>query len=199
MPSAAPMRRNSCAAAWKARLRICLGSSRMPLTWRLSRHSMPIRWPSRWAWPSARSAPSSSTNSGTMPSSIFRPRRLDAVVVGDLEAPGEDVAQQSEGLALRLRRGAAAEEEEALGARLAPGLELVEQPALADAGVGDHGDGGQLALGEQPLEGGLQRLELGVAADHPRRHAFDAAAADAKAARLGAQHQVALDRRRPRP
>ena len=70
-------------------------------------------------------------------------RRLDAVVVGDLEAPGDDVAQQSEGLALRLRRGAAAEEEEALRARVAPGCELVEQPALADAGIGHHGDGGE--------------------------------------------------------
>ena len=120
-------------------------------------------------------------------------RRLDAVVVGDLEAPGDDVAQKSERLALRLRRGAAAEEEEALGARVAPGRELVEQAALADAGIGHHGDGGEVAIDEQPLEGVLQRLELGVAADHPCRDAFDAAAAEAKAPGLGAQHQIALD------
>ena len=72
--------------------------------------------------------------------------------------------------------------------------ELVEQPALADAGIGHHADGGETAIDEQPLEGVLKRLELGVPADHPRRHAFDAAAAEAKAPRLGAQHQVALDR-----
>ena len=48
-------------------------------------------------------------------------RRLDAVVVGDLEAPGEDVAQQAEGLALRLRRGAAAEED-----RSAPGARRLQ-------------------------------------------------------------------------
>ena len=121
-------------------------------------------------------------------------RRLDAVVVADLEAPGQDVAQQSERLALRLRRGAAAEDEEAFRTRIAPGRELVEQTALADAGIGHHADRGETAIDEQPLEGVLQRLEFGVAADHPGRDAFDAAAAEAKAARLRAQHEVALDR-----
>src|SRR5687767_3308791 len=41
---------------------------------------------------------------------------FDAVVVGDLEAPGDDVAQESEGLALRLRRRAAAKDKEVLRA-----------------------------------------------------------------------------------
>ena len=81
-----------------------------------------------------------------MPSFHLPARGLDAVVVGDLKAPGEDVAQQTKGLAPGLRRGAAAKEDEALGPRLAPGLELVQQPALADAGVGDHGDGRELAF-----------------------------------------------------
>ena len=67
-------------------------------------------------------------------------RRLEAVVVADLEAPGQDVAQQPERLALGLRRGAAAKEEEAFRTRVAPGRELVEQTALADAGIGHHAD-----------------------------------------------------------
>ena len=49
------------------------------------------------------------------------------------------------------------------------------------------------AVDEQPLEGVLQRFELGIAADHPGRDALDAAAAEPKAARLRAQHEVALD------
>src|SRR6478609_3495940 len=75
-------------------------------------------------------------------------RRLDAVVVSDLESPRDDIAQESEGLALRLRCGVAAEEEEALRARVTPGRELVEQAALADAGIGNHGDGGEIAIDE---------------------------------------------------
>ena len=74
-------------------------------------------------------------------------RGLDAVVVGDLQVPGEDVAQESVGLALGLRSGAAAEDGEPLWTRFAPGRELVKQPALADAGVGHHGDGGEIAFG----------------------------------------------------
>ena len=99
---------------------------------------------------------------------------------------------KTEGLPLRLRRGAAAEEDKALWACVAPGRELVEQPALADAGIGHHGDGGQIAIDEQPLEGVLKRFEFGVPADHPRRHAFDAARDDPKRARLRTGDQVAL-------
>ena len=54
---------------------------------------------------------------------------------------------------------------------------------------------GRIDVLEESLEGGLQRFEFGVAADHARRHAFDAACADAQDARLGAAHQPALDGR----
>ena len=40
----------------------------------------------------------------------------------------------------------------------------------------------------------LQSVEFGVAADHARLDAFDAARGDAKRARLGAQHEVGDDR-----
>ncbi len=124
----------------------------------------------------------------------LRPGNRDRVVVGDLETPGQDIAQQAEGLSARLRRGPAAKEEEALGSRFAPALEFVQQPALADAGVGHHRDGGQPALVEQSLEGGLKRSEFGLATDHAGGHAFDAAAGDAEVARFGPPHQVAVDR-----
>src|SRR6476469_8331321 len=58
-------------------------------------------------------------------------RSLDAVVVGDLESPGDKFAQQAEGLPLRLRCGVAAEGDKALWACVGPGRELMEQPALA--------------------------------------------------------------------
>ena len=48
---------------------------------------------------------------------------------------------------------------------------------------------------EQPVERRLQHFELGVAADHLRGHAFDAARADAEGPWLGAQDEVALHRR----
>jgi len=112
----------------------------------------------------------------------------------DLQVRGDDVAQQPERLALRLRRGSAAKASEALRARVAPRGELVEQPALADACIGDDADDGEPALAEQPLERVLERLELGVAPDHVRRDAFDAATAETKAPRLRAQHEVAPDR-----
>jgi hypothetical protein len=134
---------------------------------------MPIRWPSRWAWPSPGRAVARQEQRHHALLELAA-RGLDAVVVGDLEAPGEDVAQEAERLALRLRRGVAAEEDEAFRARVAPARELVEQAALAEAGIGHDADRGEAAVDEQPLEGLLQRLELGVAADHARGHAFDA-------------------------
>ena len=103
---------------------------------------MPIKWPSMWAWPSARSGPSSREEQRDDARFHLPACDLDAFVVGNLEAPDEDVAQQAERLALRLRRGAAAKEMEAFGTRMGPCLELTEQSALADAGVrhdGDHG------------------------------------------------------------
>ena len=67
---------------------------------------------------------------------------VDAFVVGNLETPYQDVAQETEGLVLGLRRGATAKEMEALRTRLSPRLEFAEQPALADAGIRDNGDHG---------------------------------------------------------
>ncbi len=95
-----------------------------------------------------------------------------------------------------LQRGAATEKQEALGAGAGPGGEFVEQPALAHAGFAHHVHRGEAALPEQLLVGRQQGLELGIAADHARGHAFDAARGHAEVARLGTLHQVGLHRQR---
>ena len=134
------------------------------------------------------------TKSGTMPCSIFARAASTLSSSAIWKRQARMSRSRPKGWPCGLRRGAAAEDIEALGPRLGPGFELVEQPALADAGLGDHGDDGQTAVSaEHALEGVLQRLELGVAADHAGGDAFDAAGADAKGARLGAQHEVAVD------
>ncbi len=87
--------------------------------------------------PSARSGPSWQ-NSGTMPASIF----LRAASRPSSSAIWKRQAMRSrnrpEACVPGLWRGAASKEQEALGPRLAPGLEFGQQPALADAGVGHH-------------------------------------------------------------
>ena len=118
---------------------------------------------------------------------------VDAVAVADLQPSGDDVAQQAVGLVLGQRVGTALEDVERLGPGFTPGLELVEQPALAQAGLADHGDQRRPALNEQAQEGALQCGEFTIAADHARLDTLDAAAGNAKRARLGAPHQVGGD------
>ena len=117
-----------------------------------------------------------------------------AVAVADLQVPGQHVAQQAERAALRLRVGAALEARGRRRERREPALELVQQPALADARVGHHRDGGVAAIGIQPFDRSLQRLQFRVAADHAGLDAFDPARAAAQAARLGPHDEVGDDR-----
>ena len=102
-------------------------------------------------------------------------RIVHAVAVGDAQLPGERVAQQAEGLAGGLRGGAAAQDAHAAARGRQPTLELAQQSALADSGLGDHRDHRQSPLGDHARKRVLQRGELGVAADHARVHTFDAA------------------------
>ena len=124
---------------------------------------------------------------------LFRQRH--AVAIGDLQAPGQHVAQQPTGLVARLRVGTALEQAEGLGARIGPVLELAHQAALADAGFGHHRDGHQPALREHAQEGGLQLRQFGVTPDHARGHALDAARRHTERARSGTQHEHAGDGR----
>ena len=117
-------------------------------------------------------------------------RLAHAVAVDDVQPPCQHVAQQAERAALGLRIGPALEQRETGVPGFGPALELVQQPALADARVGDHGDGAQPLLDLHPLERVLQRQQLRVASDHAGLDALDAAGAGAKGARPDAQHQV---------
>jgi hypothetical protein len=101
----------------------------------------PIRCPSRWACPCDASAPSSSRKSGTMPCSSL----LRAVSMLSSSAMRKRHAKTSrrspKGWPCPCGVARTAKEDEALRARIAPAGELVQQAALAEAGVADHRDG----------------------------------------------------------
>ena len=155
---------------------------------------MPIRWPSRWAWASARSGPSSCRKSGTMPSSIFLSRGLDAVVVDDLEAPGEDVAQQAE------RLGAASAGWRGRGRGRSPRAGPRSRPRTRRAAGSCRCRRPPTTVTAASLRASNRRLKAACSGSSSASrpiicvcHAFDAARADAEAARLGARDEVALD------
>ena len=69
----------------------------------------------------------------------------------------------------------------ALGLAIGPVFEFAQQPALAQARLADDGERGEIAFAAQPAEGLLQLFQFGVAADHFRVHALDAARGHRKA------------------
>ena len=75
-----------------------------------------------------------------------------AVAIGDAQLPDENVAQQAIGLAQGLRGGAAAQDANVRRACAQPALELEQQPALAQAGLGDHRDHRQPPVGDHARE-----------------------------------------------
>jgi hypothetical protein len=92
------------------------------------------------------------------------------------------------------RQGAAEQQPERLRIALEAMLQLLDQPALAQPGFGDQGDGVETARLQGGLERGDEPRQLGVAADQRRLGALDAAGGDAKGARLGAQHEPGPER-----
>ncbi len=115
-------------------------------------------------------------------------RRL--VVVEDAAAKDEHVAQQAEGQLLCLLTGASAVELDVDRLQVAPVLEFIEQARLAQPGLADDGDDAPSPLLDDGGVDALQVGQLGVAADHPRFDAFDAAPPGAERARLGPQDAV---------
>ncbi len=93
---------------------------------------------------------------------------LGAVAVGDLQTPGEQVAQQPIRLQLAGRVGPAEQQPEGTRIELERGLELVHQPALAQARIGHHRDGAHLARAGRGVECGAKSREFEVAPDHRR-------------------------------
>ena len=78
-----------------------------------------------------------------------------AVAVENVEAEGEDIAPEAIGHPLQGRRGAALEVADTFRAQIDPVVELVEQAALAHAGLADDGDDAGARLGDGGSEGGL--------------------------------------------
>ena len=101
-------RRNICAAAWKARLRICLGVVLDAADVAAVAEVEADQVAQQVGVGLGHVRAVVGRTAARCPASIFRLGGLDAVAVGDLQPPGEDVAQQAVGLALGLRGGAAA-------------------------------------------------------------------------------------------
>ena len=93
--SAPPRGSRGCGSACRRRV--------MPSMCGLSAKSSPIRWPSRWAWACAMSSPSSRRTAARClaRSSACAASMLSLSAI--CKPPGQDVAQQAVGLALRLR------------------------------------------------------------------------------------------------
>ena len=116
------------------------------------------------------------------------------VALEDLEAPGEQVAQEAVRNVVAVGLRPALEEAHRLALQLEPVRELEAEPALADAGLADDRHLPQALLLARALERFADPRQLGVAADHLRVDALEAAVGHAKRARLGARDEVAARR-----
>ena len=103
-------------------------------------------------------------------------RHLRRVVVGNLKTPGEQVAQESVRLLAGVWLSSTLEDHEPIWLHVGPVLELVQQPALAQARLGNHRDDPQrrrrVQRGERPLQAG----QLRGPTDHLGLQPFDARA-----------------------
>ena len=120
-----------------------------------------------------------------------------AVAVQDVEAEGEHVAPQAERHALQRRCRPPLEVAHKLRSKVNPVVELIEQAALAHARLADDGQDARPRLGHSLAKGGLERGQLGVAADHACLDPLHAAAVQPEGARLRPQHDVGRHRLMP--
>ena len=94
--------------------------------------------------------------------SVHDRRGVGFVVEPDRRA--EELRDRIPGDPLAVRQASAAEDGRRPRAR--PGEELVDEPALADAGRPEHRDEDAALLDDGPLEGGAQDPEFAIATDH---------------------------------
>ena len=115
---------------------------------------------------------------------------VGAVAVGDLQPPRQHVPQQAIGLLRPARVRPAQHQPAAPRMQIETVLQLVQQPALAQAGVGDQRRRLQAAAGRGALEGGQQPRQFGLAADECSLDVADAAAGHPECAWPCRQHEV---------
>ena len=91
-------------------------------------------------------------------------------------------------------RGAAAQHPDVGGQPGQPGVDVVHQPRLADAGLTQHGDDPPGPLGDDRGEGVLELAQLLLAADRAGDHALDAAGLRPEALAVAGDDDVGVDR-----
>ena len=94
------------------------------------------------------------------------------LVLLELEAKDQQVAQQGVRQLLHLRAGPALEIPDLFGKLLQPILEFVQQAAFANPGIPDHGDELRAALLHGALKSGLQAAQLCIPPHHAGFNAF---------------------------
>ena len=114
---------------------------------------------------------------------------VGAVAVGDLQPAQQQVAQQAVRLQRARRLGACGQQPPTGAQGREPVLELAQQPALAQARLGQQRQAARLAVGQQGLHGCVEAGEFVVAADQRRFLPCNAARGQPQCTRLGGPHQ----------
>ena len=121
------------------------------------------------------------------------PRELQAVAVGDLEAPRDQVAQQSVRSQHPVGLGSAEQQPERPRMRLQCILKLGQQATFAEAGIADDDESLQPTFDQHRLEALVERRQLSRSPDHRRLQPVDAARGHAEGARLDTLHEVSQE------
>ena len=116
------------------------------------------------------------------------------IAVQDLELRRQQIAQQTVRQVVAVRLRPATKQAMRQVAALQPVREFGQQPALAHASIGDHGDQHEHAVFSHRIEVLVQARQFRVAADHAHFQTLEAAVRHPEGARTRAEHDVAPDR-----
>ncbi len=185
---------STCAAAWKARLRICRASSTDAPDVRAVGEVQADQVAQQMGMRLGLGPSSARTAAPGRASSLRLARCLRRRSSAICSRQASRSRSRPIGLACVCGWARPWNRQNVLGPRLGPVLELVEQPALADAGLADHRDRGIAARHDRRWKASCSCSSSASRADHAGLDAFDAARGDAEGARLGALHQVGGER-----